>query len=101
MTALSETTVAIVQYFLVATCFIMISVRMAISWRTNKRWSTEDGWMLVALCFLVGVWYAGHSIHGGGTNNVAHPELLTAAQIRRREDGSKSTVVGRVSYASA
>lgn len=100
MGGLSDSSVAVVQYVLVAVCFIMTAVRMYVSWRVNKRWSVEDGWMLVSLCTLSGLWYACHAVHTGGTNNVEHPELLTLAQIKLRETGSKTSLLGRVSYAS-
>lgn len=96
--AISDLTVAIVQYTIVTSCFIMISARIALSWNKNKRLSTEDGWMLGALCCLVGLWYAKNS---GGTNNVDHPELLSAAEIELREKGSKRALVGRPFYVSA
>lgn len=57
--------------------------------------------MLGALCCFVGLWYAGHAVHGGGTNNVQHPELLTPAEIKRRGEASKTAVVGRFCYVTA
>lgn len=101
MAALSVLTVAIVQYVLVSISFIMIVVRIGFSWKKQKRWTTEDSWMVGALCCLVGLLYSAHTTGGGGTNNVAHPERLTADQIRKREDASKTAVVARFSYATA
>lgn len=100
MATLSESTVVVVQYVLVGVCFLMTTVRICVSWRVHKRWTTEDGWMLLSLFSLTGLWYASHAVHNAGNNNVAHPELLTPAEIKSREAGSKTGLLGRVSYAS-
>lgn len=100
MVVLSALTIMIVLYVLVTLSFIMILVRMTLCWRMNRRWTTEDAWMSVALFFLAGLWYSGHGIKYD-TNNVLHPELLSPEQIRRREMGSKTVLVGRFCYASA
>lgn len=100
MVVLSGLAITILLYVCVTTCFLMIVARMAVSWTTNKRWTIEDGWMLGALCFLVGLLYSGHGIKYD-TNNVQHPELLTPNEIQRRVMGSKTALVGRLCYASA
>lgn len=99
MIVLSANIIEIVLYVSVTISFVILVARMALSWRLNKRWGTEDFWMLVALGFLAGLGYAGSSVHYG-TNNLFHPELLTSDQVRRRVVGSKMVLVGRLSYAS-
>lgn len=100
MAVLSDLTVTIFLYVCVTTCFLMVVARMAVSWKTNKRWTIEDGWMLGALCFLVGLLYSGHGIKYD-TNNVQNPELLKPDEVERRVLGSKTVLVGRLCYASA
>lgn len=63
-------------------------------------WTTEDSWMLCTLFFLAGMLYLGHGITYD-TNNVAHPELLSAHEIGRRVHGSKTVLVGRFCYVSS
>lgn len=100
MIVLSGLTITIVLYVCVTTSFITIAVRLGVSWKLTRAWTTEDSWMLGAMCFLVGLWYSGHGIKYD-TNNVAHPELLSAYEIERRVRGSKTVLVGRFCYASA
>lgn len=100
MIVLSATTITVVLYVCVTTCFITILLRLIISWKLTRAWTPEDGWMLGTLCFLVGLWFSGHGIKYD-TNNVAHPELLTAHEIERRVIGSKTVLVGRFCYASS
>lgn len=101
MAGLSIFTVAIVEYVLVAISFIMTAARMAYTIRTKKRWTTEDGWLAGVLCCFVGIWYSAHILRGHGTNNVAHPELLSPVEIWQREDGSKRALLGRFCCATA
>lgn len=100
MIVLSGPTITVVLYVTVVISFIMILARMTLSYKLNRRWTAEDAWMTVALCFLVGLLFSGSGIKYD-TNNVKHPELLTPEQIRRRVMGSKTVLVGRFSYASA
>lgn len=100
MVVLSGLTITIVLYVTVTLSFIMILVRMALSYKLNRRWTAEDAWMCVALCFLAGLWYTGSGIKYD-TNNLLHPELLTPEQVRRRVMGSKTVLGGRFCYASA
>lgn len=99
MLALDGVAVMVLLYFAVTLSFIILVARMSLSWRLSKRFGIEDGWMLLALCFLAGLWYAGTSVLYG-TNNVLHPESLTPEQIRQREKGSKMVLVARLSYVS-
>lgn len=55
--------------------------------------------MFTSLIFLIGLGVAGHGIKYD-TNNVLHPELLTADEIARREIGSKMVLLGRFCYTS-
>lgn len=99
MVVLTGATVMIVLYVLVTLSFFMIVVRIVLSWKLNRRWTIEDAWMFGALFFLGTLWYTGRGIKYD-TNNVAHPEHLTADQVRRRVLGSKMVLVGRFCYAS-
>lgn len=100
MAVLTDTFTTTVLYILVTLSFLMIVIRMVLSWRVNRRCTTEDAWMLCALCFLSGLWFTGRWIKYE-TNNVANPQRLTPEQVRRRVVGSKTVLVARFCYASA
>lgn len=99
MVVLDALTIQIVLYVLISISFLMIVARLYISWMNDKTWGVEDAWMFATLFFLAGVGYAAHAIKYD-TNNVLHPERLTAEQIRRRVIGSQMVLIGRFCYAS-
>lgn len=97
---LSDLTTLIVGYVLYSTCFFLIAIRLAATWARNKKWVTDDYWMLVASAILILRVIVIHLVLVDGTSNVEHPELLTSHEISKREFGSKMALVGRSCYAA-
>lgn len=101
MAELSIFTVGVFQYVLITICFVMTIARMAYTYQAKKQWTSGDGWLIGVLCCFVGLWYSGYPLHGHGTNNVEHPELLSAVDIQEREKASKASLLARFCCTSA
>jgi hypothetical protein len=92
---LTDTATLDVSYVVYAICFLIIPIRLCATYLRNRRWRTDDCWMLLALLVLI-VWAAiTPLVLKNGTNNIKNPSALSADEVHPREFGSKMVLILR------
>lgn len=99
---LSDLTTLVVGYLFYAICFLIITIRLSVTWAREKKWRHDDYWMLGALGILIVRTVVIHLVLVWDTNNVEEwaRNGLQKQEVERREMGSKMALVARSCYAA-